>query len=195
MVAVIKKISNEDFIKNDILSKVKDGSQDAFEEIVKSYQKRVFILAYGVLMNREDAMEITQETFLKLFKSLSSLRDDAKFEPWLFTIANNLCIDKIRKNKKLKLQSASIDDIPEGAAVNDQTQKNEKNHEDLKQTIKNIIHTLPVRQRTVVIMRYFQELKFREIAENLGISLGTVKKLHFTAIEKIREKTLKAWSL
>jgi RNA polymerase sigma-70 factor (ECF subfamily) len=195
MVAVIKKISNEDFIKNDILSKVKDGSQDAFEEIVKSYQKRVFILAYGVLMNREDAMEITQETFLKLFKSLSSLRDDAKFEPWLFRIANNLCIDKIRMNKKLKLQSASIDDIAERAAISNPAHKNNEYQENLKQTIKNTIHTLPVRQRTIVVMRYFQEMKFREIAENLGISLGTVKKLHFTAIEKIREKTIKAWSL
>jgi RNA polymerase sigma-70 factor (ECF subfamily) len=195
MVAAIKKISNEDLIKNDILSKVREGSQDVFEDIVKSYQKRVFIHTYGILMNREDAMETTQETFLKLFKSLSSLRDDAKFEPWLFTIANNLCIDKIRKNKKLKLQSTSIDDIPEGAAISNPTYKNDEYQEGLKQTIKNSIHTLPVRQRTIIVMRYFQEMKFHEIAENLSISLGTVKKLHFTAIEKIRERTLKAWSL
>jgi RNA polymerase sigma-70 factor (ECF subfamily) len=191
MVAAINKVSNEDLIKNEIISKVREGSHDAFEEIVRSYQKRVFILAYGILMNREDAMEVTQETFLKLFKSLSSLRDDAKFEPWLFTIANNLCIDKLRKNKKLKLQSVSIDDIPEGVAVADQTPEDEEYEENLKQTIKNTIHTLPARQRTIVVMRYFQELKFHEIADNLGISLGTVKKLHFTALEKIRARTLK----
>jgi len=195
MVAAINKISNEDIVKNDILSKVKDGSQDAFEEIVKSYQRRVFILAYGILMNREDAMEITQETFFKLFKSLSSLRDDAKFEPWLFTITNNLCLDKIRKNKKLKLQNVSIDDIPEGVAIVNETSKNEEYQENLKQTIKNTIHTLPARQRTIVVMRYFQELKFHEIADNLGISLGCVKKLHFMALEKIKARTFKAWSL
>jgi RNA polymerase sigma-70 factor (ECF subfamily) len=195
MVAVIKKISNEDFIKNDIVSKVKAGSQEAFEEMVKAYQRRVFILAYGILMNREDAMEITQETFLKLFKSLSSLRDDAKFESWLFTITNHLCIDKIRKNKNAKLHNTSLDDIPEGVAVIERTPENERHQEDLKQTIKNTIHTLPARQRTIVVMRYFQELKFHEIAENLGLSIGTVKKLHFTALKKIKERTLKAWSL
>lgn len=194
MVAVINKINNEDLIRNDILSKIREGSQEAFEEIVKQYQKRVFIHAYGVLMDREDAMEITQETFIKLYKSLSSLKNEAKFEPWLYAITNNLCIDKIRTNKKLKNQRTSIDDIPEGAAAVVKSPDVEDQNEDIKQKIKDSIHTLPVRQRTVVVMRYFQELKFQEIADNLGISLGAVKKLHFTALQKIREKTLKAWS-
>lgn len=194
MVAVINKINNEDLIRNDILSKIREGSQDAFEEIVKQYQKRVFIHAYGVLMDREDAMEITQETFIKLYKSLSSLKDEAKFEPWLYTITNNLCIDKIRSNKKLRNQKTSIDDIPEGVIAVVKPPDVEDQNEDMKHKIKDTIHTLPVRQRTVVVMRYFQELKFQEIADNLGISLGAVKKLHFTALQKIREKTLKAWS-
>lgn len=195
MVAVIKKIQNEDFIKDDFISKVRSGNKDAFEEIVKLYQRRVFILAYGILMNREDAMEITQETFFKLYKSMASLRDNSKFEPWLFTIANNLCIDRIRKNKNIKLHNTSLDEVPDGAVMTKNTPENDKYNKDLKQTIKNSIQELPPRQQTIVVMRYFQELKFHEIAKNLGLSIGTVKKLHFTALKKIKDRTLKAWSL
>lgn len=195
MVAAIKKIDREEFLRNGTISKIKAGSRDAFEEIVRCYQRQVYVLAYGILMNREDAMEITQETFIKVFKSLSTLKDDSKFESWLFTIANNLCIDRIRKNKKFKLQSASYDEIPESAAMVEHNHEEKQYEESIKEKIKNAIHTLPTRQRTIVVMRYFQELKFQEISDNLGISLGAVKKLHFTALEKIREKTLKTGSV
>jgi RNA polymerase sigma-70 factor (ECF subfamily) len=195
MVAAIKKIINEAVLNDYTISRAKAGDLDAFEAIVKGYQKKVFICAYGMLMNREDAMETVQETFMKIYKSFGTLKDDLKFEPWLFTITNNLCIDRLRKNKNLKLQRTPIEDISELEMPANQNFDKDRDTEHFKNAIKNCIQTLPKRQKTIIIMRYFQDLKFGEIAGTLGISIGTVKKLHFSALAKLKEKAARTWSL
>lgn len=161
------------------------GDREAFLKVIRLYQKKVFQMAYGFFGNREDALDIVQETFLRVHEKADTFDQDRSLQNWVLQVAKNICIDYYRKNyrKRKELESKKpLDELdpaaepgpPPGEAA------------DLQRILGLCVDKLTVRQRTIFVMRHFQELRNEEIARTLNISLGTVKSLHFKAVQNLR---------
>jgi RNA polymerase sigma-70 factor (ECF subfamily) len=152
------------------------GDQQAFGQLVTRYQRQVYNLAYRLLNNAEDAEDATQEAFLRAYAALPSFQLGRKFSSWLLTIASNLCIDVLRRRRYVWL---SLEDVsfrlaspsqgPDGAAL----------RQERRDRVQQLLSGLPEKYRLVVILRYWYDLSYDEIAATTGLSLNTVKtRLH-----------------
>ena len=170
-----------------LIFRIKQNDHRAFEEIVKIYQKKIFKLAYSFFHDKDDAMEIVQETFLKLYKKIHQFREDLHFQNWIYKIASNLCIDHYRRFKKKKVDEREFYNF----LKNHQAEKNPEevvSNEMEKQRIRHYIQFLPKRQKMVFILKHFSHLKFREISTTLNISIGTAKSIHHRAISHLKQQ-------
>ncbi|MFQ6069333.1 MAG: RNA polymerase sigma factor [Candidatus Aminicenantales bacterium] len=168
-----------------LIERIKDGDREAFMKIVTLYQQRIFLLAYSFFHNREDALDIVQETFFRLHRKIHSFRSGENFQNWILQIARNLCIDHYRKYHKKKREwevERKVDEL----RVKASSRHNSSAPSDLKDIITQCLNKLAERQRMIFVMRHFNGLKYREIAQVLNISLGTVKSLHFKAVQNLR---------
>ncbi len=168
------------------------GETEAFAEIVLRYKDRIYNLAYRMFGSREEAEDIAQETFLHIFRALESFRVEERFSPWIYRIATNLCLDRLRK---MKHTVASLDapvgpdgDIPQQVA--DWSHAPEKSYEltEMRADTQEAINGLPPKYKVVVVLRHLQDLSYDEIARVLGIPQGTVKTRLFRAREILRRK-------
>jgi RNA polymerase sigma-70 factor (ECF subfamily) len=172
--------------EKELIIQLKRGSEEAFERLFHNYKKQVFLIAWSFTKNKEDALEIVQETFLKVFKNIKAIKEDGNLKAWINMIAKNLSIDYYRKMKKETQRYAELDENT--VKVNNSTPFDKLSKSNLSNKIKQIVLTLSKRQQSVFILKHFQGLKLSEIATELSISEGTVKKLHFRAMETIRKE-------
>ena len=168
-----------------LLRGVRDGDRQAFVNIVSLYQKKVYLLAYSYFKNREDAMEILQETFLRFYQKIDLFQEGRNFQSWLLQIAKNLCIDYDRKNYKRRREMESTKTVEELNVAADNEGREERSS-DLKDIFKRCLGELAEKQRMIFTMRHYNDLKYQEIARILGLSIGTVKSLHFKAVQNLR---------
>jgi len=168
-----------------LLERIKKDDREAFQELVSLYQKRIFLLAFSFFRNREDAMDIVQETFMRLYQKIHTFREGQNFQSWIFQVAKNLCIDHYRKNRSKRKEWASDQNIEE---MNFSSQDRDDSHQavDLKMIFSRCLEKLAEKQRTVFVLKHYNQLKYREIAQVLNISPGTVKSLHFKAVQNLR---------
>ncbi len=153
--------------------------------LTRMYQKKVFVLTYSFFRNKEDALDLVQETFLRLYQKIGTFEQGRNFDGWMLKIAKNLCIDHYRKHhlKRREFDSGkTVDDLNIPDARADETHA----ASDFKEILAHCVDNLAERQRTIFIMRHFNQMKNEEIAQVLNISLGTVKSLHFKAIQNLR---------
>lgn len=169
-----------------------NGDQRAFAEIVNRYRDKIYNLGYRMLGSREEAEDVTQETFLHTFRALASFRLKERFSPWIYKIASNLCLDRLRKNRH---PVSSLDEPigPEGdiaQQVPDWTHAPDKVYEqtEVREDTQGAISKLPPKYKVVVVLRHLHDLSYQEIAETLGIPQGTVKTRLFRAREILRRK-------
>lgn len=161
-----------------------NGKQKAFTTLMQLYKDAIFFMVLKMVNNRDDAMDITVSTFGKAFENLDKYKSNFAFSTWLFKIATNNSIDFIRKQK---FKTVSIDEfnddqerVWEFKSDNLNPEENSiKNQE--KKALKNVVENLPEKYRNLVILRYFEELSYEEIAIELDIPLGTVKARLFRA--------------
>jgi len=178
--------------EKDIIKKVTGGDKNAFEELVLANQKNVYNLALKMTKNADDALDISQEAFIKAYRQLSSFRGDSKFSVWLYRLTYNLCIDFLRKNSTAKTVSLDFEDsagdvkpleipdlrnLPEDNAIRIETRKN----------IADGIKELPDNHREILVMREVTGMSYEEISSSLGINAGTVKSRLARAREKLIE--------
>jgi RNA polymerase sigma-70 factor (ECF subfamily) len=168
-----------------LLEKAKEGDRPAFKAIVTLYQQKVFVLAYSILRNREDAMDLVQETFLRLYQKLDAYEKEKNFQAWLLQIAKNLCIDYYRKNYSKRREMESAKGIEELNLAADDGPNN-PGSSDLRQIFSRCLEKLGDRQRMIFVMKHYNGLQYQEIAQVLNISVGTVKSLHFKAVRNLR---------
>ncbi|MGB9764134.1 MAG: RNA polymerase sigma factor [Candidatus Saccharicenans sp.] len=167
-----------------LLDRIKQGDKEAFMKLVNSYQQKVFALTYSMVREREDALDLVQESFLRLYEKINSYRPGENFNAWLMQIVRNLTIDFLRRKKVRKSDSLETLDLER----EDLSAKNEDPARfNPGEMIYRAASKLPERQRLVFILHHLEELKYEEIAARLKISEGTVKSLHFKAIRKMRE--------
>jgi RNA polymerase sigma-70 factor (ECF subfamily) len=152
--------------------------------IVSAYQQKVFVLTYSMVRDREDALDLVQETFMRLYEKIQSYRSGGNFQAWLMQIARNLSIDFLRKNKSRRQNSLDSLDMERTELPSNQEDQARFNPGDM---IHKAVLALPEKQRLVFIMHHFDDLKYQEIAGRLRIAEGTVKSLHFKAVQKLRK--------
>jgi RNA polymerase sigma-70 factor (ECF subfamily) len=184
-----KTLEGKEFYPNGelyaLIEKVKNGDRDAFMTVTSMYQKKVFLLAYSFFRNRDDALDIVQETFLRFFQKVDMFRRGENFQNWLLQIAKNLCIDYYRKNygkSKDLTSNTPVDDLN----LSVQDGQNPEVASDLRSIFSASIEKLAKKQKMIFVMKHYNQLKYKEIAEVLGISLGTVKSLHYKAVQNLR---------
>lgn len=169
-----------------IIRRVLDGHTDDFEALVLDNQKKVYNLALKMVGNREDAWDISQETFIKAFKALKSFRGDSSFGVWIYRLASNMCIDFLRRERKRKtspLVYISDDNEEKELEIADTRMEPETLFEqaELRQAINEGLKELPDDHRQVLILREINGLSYAEIAEALMLEIGTVKSRIFRA--------------
>jgi len=168
-----------------LVDRIKEGDREAFMEITRIYQKKVFLLAYSYLRNNEDALDVVQETFLRLYQKVDMFRSEKSFQTWLLQIAKNLCIDYYRKNYSRNKDLRSDKDVNE-VNVPARNDKNSQSFSDIQRVFAECLDQITERQRLIFVMKHYNNLEYKEIAQILRISVGTVKSLHFKATQNLR---------
>jgi len=177
-----------------IVERALTGDAEAFGEIVRRWERRIFALAYGMLGREEDARDATQETFLAAFRNLRGFRGEAKVSSWLHRIAVNQCITRQRRAKVRN--EAAIEDEEErhAASFSAPLELSPARMAEGKENIdavRRAVNSLPLDLRQVVLMKEFEELTFREIAEALDLPLSTVKSRLYTAMRQLQMRLQK----
>jgi len=170
-------MKNTEKTDNELINEFLFGNKQAIEKLIKRYKRKVFTYILMIIKNREVAEDIFQDTFIKVFKSISDGKyvDDGRFVAWIMRIAHNLIIDHIRKEKRLKTVSSNDYqfDIFNHKKYSETHKEQTVIKEEVEADIKKIINELPEEQKQVVIMRHFMEMSFKEIAEETGVSINT----------------------
>lgn len=170
------------------LRRAKAGDQQAFSQLVESYQQAVINLSYQLLHNVDDAHDAAQETFLRAYCKLDTYQDGRSFATWLFAIARNYCLDQLKKNRP---QSVSWDELPEqyhpSQSMMGQPEATLIANE-TKITLRTVVRSLPKDYRQVVSRRYWQTESCQEIAQALDTTVNTVKGRLFRARKEIRSQ-------
>jgi RNA polymerase sigma-70 factor (ECF subfamily) len=177
-----------------LIRAAQNGDADAFEKLVRNYDHLVLRLAYNLLRSQEDARDIYQETFLRVYRNLQAFRFDCSFQTWLYRIVSNLCLDQLRKRKVRKEESAtktvgeaSFDRLAsvkeERAGVDPQRRFLSS---ELGDRIKEALGELSPRERLVFEMRHFQGMRLRNIGEALNTTEEAAKNCLFRATQKMR---------
>lgn len=170
------------------IKQVLKGDRNAFGEIVELYKDKVFQLSFRMLGNRHEAEDIAQEAFIRAYVNIQSFNMNLKFSTWLYRIATNLCIDRLRKKKPDYYLDAEVkgtegltmySHIPSDASLPEEDVESLE----LQESIQKEISKLPDKYRSVIVLKYIEEMSLNEISEILDIPLGTVK----TRIHRGRE--------
>jgi RNA polymerase sigma-70 factor, ECF subfamily len=182
----------EALIKKRIKQVIK-GDQDAFAEIVEIYSNSIYQLGYRMLGNRHEAEDIAQEAFIRAYVNIKSFNQDLKFSTWLFRIATNLCIDRIRKKKPdyyLDAEVSGTDGLTmySQLASDSPLPENELESLELQESVQKEILKLPEKYRSVIVLKYIEELSLNEISEILELPLGTVKTRIHRGREALRQQ-------
>lgn len=177
--------------QNDALMlEVQKGNMEAYQELIRRYQRRVYRVIAGYHRNPADAMEVLQDTFLKVYTARATWERRTSFASWLYRIAINSSIDRYRRG--VRSRTERLDEVSEsrvqGAARSavDRSPLDQIEESERRRLIERAVRRLPDRQREVLSLRYFGEMRLEEIAEALGCPLGTVKSNLHKAVNGLR---------
>lgn len=178
-----------------LVTRAKDGDQNAQGKLVQLWYKRIYNFGYKFFMDHDLAMEISQKTFISMCKNLPSLQDNARFKSWLYKIAVNYCREETRKKKGDRSLSFDVvwnrdaEESPKWESTGQRYDNPESQLQraELADILQEALNELNVEQREVVIMKEYEGLKFREIAEVLNISENTVKSRMYYGLDGLRK--------
>lgn len=175
------------------VSRCQNGDAAAFGELITKYRSKVYATIYNLVRNEQDAWDLAQETFLKAWRNIARFRGQSSFFTWLYRIATNVTIDSLRR-KQIESgvefdDTLGIGDIEAGAATAPRTEplphQHLQNHE-IQARIDAALKQLSAEHRTVIVLREVEGLRYEEIAEATGCSVGTVMSRIFYARKKLQ---------
>jgi RNA polymerase sigma-70 factor, ECF subfamily len=155
----------------EIIHACQRGDHDAFTVLFETNKDRVYSIALRYSGNQAAAMDIAQETFLKLLSRIKDFRGEASFEAWLYRIVANACLDHQRRGRKLM---PIVEDLLDVFSISRRTVLHELVREEVQKNVQEVVGKLPPDQRMVVILRYTEDLSYEEIADVMHCSRGTV---------------------
>jgi RNA polymerase sigma-70 factor, ECF subfamily len=187
----IQENSDVDYEKERrLVRQVKQGFQPAFTQLVSLYQKKVFRMAYGFFQDRDDAMEIVQETFLRVYQKIDSFDENegkTRFKNWVYRIGYNLCIDYYRKFKKKKAEMKDLYLYEEDTRTDSTNPEDRMDRENFRSSLKKSVQRLPRKQKMVFVLRHYSGYKHHEIATMLNLSVGTIKSLYHRSVQSLKK--------
>ena len=178
-----------------LIEKFQNGDRDAFTHLVHRHKRNVFRFVLGKMKDRELASDLTQDVFVKLYESADMYQPTGKFRSWLFRMAQNICIDAFRKQKKatfLSLHSSTEVDSETELAMIDQIEDGSADPEkeaeflELQELIERAFDSLPEKQRTALALCQYHGMSYKEIASIQKVPVGTVKSRIFNALNHVR---------
>lgn len=166
------------------ISLIIKGDTNVFRVLVDRYKDMVFTVALKMLKNREEAEEISQDTFIKVFKSLQTFKGESKFSTWIYKVTYYTCLDRLKKNKK-ESYTILIDDFSEHLVKTVDNALNILEEKEQKQAIRNCIDLLSIEEGFIITLYYFDDQNLEEIAEILGTNANNIKVKLFRIRKKL----------
>ena len=173
-------------INNDIyyINLIIEGNTNAFNILVDRYKDLVYSLALKMVKNREEAEEVAQDTFIKVFKSLSQFKGDSKFSTWIYKVTYNTCLDRLKKQKR-EQQVVSIDEFNTNQIKSIDNALDKMEDKEREKAIQDCINLLPSDDAFLLTLFYFDEQSLEEIAKVLGLTANNVKVKLFRSRKKL----------
>lgn len=178
----------------DLVGLAASGDTEAFNELVVRWERFIFMLAYRTLGREEEARDVCQDTFLRAFLAIKGFKGQAKFSSWLYRIALNLCRDWVRKQSRTAVVQPSSDEagfeqqIEQAVGFPRETVEELIIRRDLGRVVEQLMATLPPEQRTVIVLKEYHGLTFREIADLQECPLSTVKTRLYQGLRVLRQQ-------
>ncbi|MBM7113184.1 RNA polymerase sigma factor [[Archangium] primigenium] len=179
-----------------LVKRVRDGDQRAFKLLVERYQRKVYAVALGMLKDKEEAMDVSQEAFVKVYKYLDHFKGDSSFYTWLYRITTNICIDVIRRRGTaggpMEEFDESMTDLSEtrigalGSRLGTNPQKSALRRE-LAEKIQEALATVPEKHRAILLLREVEGMSYEDLSRTLDIPKGTVMSRLFHARAKVQK--------
>ncbi|MDM1294728.1 RNA polymerase sigma factor [Sphingobacterium sp. N143] len=157
--------------------------EEAFRLLLKKYQQKIYWHVRRMVIDHDDADDVVQDIFVKVWKNLGGFREDSQLYTWLYRIATNECITFL--NKKKQKQNVSLDDDTTAYLAETLADGNYFNGDKAQMKLQQALLTLPEKQKLVFNMKYFEDMKYEEISEVLGTSVGALKASYHLAVKKI----------
>ncbi|MHC4741918.1 MAG: RNA polymerase sigma factor [Planctomycetota bacterium] len=164
------------------------GSREAFEVFVNKYMKDAYYIALGLVGNREDALDLSQEAFVRAYRNIKQVKPGRGFFPWFYQILKNLCISHLRKRKRRQANSLDVEGCPEPEATNDDFSPDAVvGKDEIKKEVWQAISKLEPKHREVIILRHFRNMSYEQISEALFCNKGTVTSRLYYARKRLKE--------
>lgn len=164
------------------------GSREAFEVFVNKYMKDAYYIALGLVGNREDALDLSQEAFVRAYRNINQVKPGRGFFPWFYQILKNLCISHLRKRKRRQTNSLDVEGCPEPEATNDHFSPDAVvGKDEIKKEVWQAISKLEPKHREVIILRHFRNMSYEQISEALFCNKGTVTSRLYYARKRLKE--------
>lgn len=167
-------------VNRDLLDRCRRGDRAAFEELVRSTHRRVYTLAFRVVGDRNEAEDVAQEAYLRVYRGLPGFRGDSSFDTWLYRITANAAASHLRRRRRF---GDVLDDPEDVVQVPDEASPDPVDRDEIQRAL----FALPVAQRAVLVMRDAYGFSIAEIAEDLGLSEGAVKVRIHRARRRLKE--------
>jgi RNA polymerase sigma-70 factor, ECF subfamily len=171
----------------ELIAAILDGSATAFETLTRRYEERIFRLLGRYVRDPIECQDLAQDVFAKVFKKLHTFQGDSQFFTWLYRIAVNAATDHLSRASHRRLRLVDDDSVLEGAGDRDDSPDAPLIAAELARVTREIVQSLPEKFRTILVLREFEELSYTEIAQVLGIQLGTVESRLFRARQRFKE--------
>lgn len=173
------KLSDQHYIDEII-----GGNSNAFAVIVDRYKDLIFSLALKMVKNREEAEEVAQDTFIKIFNSLDKFKGESKFSTWIYKVTYNTCLDRIKRNKKDE-GNITIDDFSEHLFKTMENALSKMVEEERKKSIQDCLNLLPSEEGFLLTLFYFEDQSLEEIAKIMNITANNVKVKLYRSRQKL----------
>ena len=170
---------------SELIRDFKNGDIRGYNEIVRRYQKQVYWVIRKMVINHDDADDITQEVFIKVHSALMDFREESNLFTWLYRIATNYSINHIRKVKVKN--TISFENVTEPVESKEKRTDELIDEQNRRKALEEAIETLPAQQRAVFDLRYYEELSYEDISKIMKKSIGGIKANYFHAVKKIGE--------
>ena len=164
------------------------GSREAFEVLVRKYMKDAYFIALGLVGNREDALDLSQEAFVRAYRHIKDVKPGRRFFPWFYQILKNLCVSHLRKRRNGRVSSLDRAEHQDAAvAVDCFSPEVAAGRNETKDKVWQAISKLDDKHREVIILRHFQNMSYEQIAEALFCNKGTVTSRLYYARRRLKE--------
>lgn len=181
----------------DVIKAVLSGDKDAFEHLIRKYQNKVFTLVFRLVRDRETALDLAQEVFLKIFQKISDLKDHGKVSSWIMQVAHNSALDWLKKRRVDSFATDFDDQTTQQKLFQHLQDQSTPSPEQIVERMtpsrmSEVVNRLDVKYRTVITLRFIDGFSFKEIAKILDLPLSTVKFRKHYALQLIKDRWLQS---